>query len=201
MVENLILASASVVRLRLLQAAGLDPSVVVSSVDEAAVRQTLLTGDQTSEPGDIAEVLARAKAGEVSGRNRQACVIGADQVLALDSQVFEKPRDIAAARETLRALSGRDHELHCAVTLAEDGEVVWSHVDTAVLRVRPLSRDAIEDYLAKAGPAVLQSVGAYQLEGLGVNLFDRIEGDYFTILGLPLLPLLAQLRVRGMVSP
>lgn len=201
MAEALILASASAVRLRLLQAAGLRPSVIVSDIDEAAVRHVLLTSDPPSDPADIADVLARAKAEDVSGRNRHAHVIGADQVLALDSQVFEKPRDIAAARETLRALSGRDHELHCAVTLAEDGEVVWSYVDTAVLRIRPLSRDAIEDYLAKAGPAVLHSVGAYQLEGLGVNLFDRIEGDYFTILGLPLLPLLAQLRMRGLASP
>jgi len=136
----------------------------------------------------------------VSRRHRGALVIGGDQVLALGPELLTKARDEAAARATLGKLKGRVHELHSAVALAADGKVLWSHTGTARLKMRDFSDAFLDEYVTRAGERIRQSVGAYELEGLGVQLFEAIEGDYFTILGLPLLPLLAELRAREMIA-
>lgn len=193
---KLILGSASPSRSALLKSAGLEFEVQPADVDEHAIRE-VLQKDNEVNPADVAEVLARAKAETVSELNPGATVIGADQVLAFGDELFEKPEDMAAARRTLLALQGKTHQLHCAVVLALNGNVTWSHVQTASLTMRVLTPEEIGQYLAATGGAVLTSVGAYQLESLGVHLFEKVEGDYFTILGLPLLPLLERLRLNG----
>ena len=147
-----------------------------------------------SAPGEIAGLLAREKACFVSSKNPGRHVVGADQTLALGNRLFSKPSGRAQAAEQLRLLAGRMHELHSAVAVARDGEIVFSDVSIARMTVRRLDESGIAAYLDEAGQAVTTSVGAYQLEGLGVHLFERIEGDHFTILGLPLLPLLKFLR-------
>ena len=192
----LILASASRSRRALLEQAGLDLEVVPAAVDERALRRQLEEkgGVAAPAPRDVALHLAAEKAREVSRRRPEAIVIGADQVLALGKRIFEKPRDLNEARATLEALAGESHALHSAVAVARAGAVVWRSCESACLTMRALGEGEIARYLARAGEAVCQSVGAYQLEGLGVQLFERIEGDYFTILGLPLLPLLGYLR-------
>ena len=184
----------------MLQAAGLSFEAIASDVDEPRVRQELEAGDGDASPAGIARALAVAKAENVSRANPDALVIGGDQVLALGDRIFEKPADVAAARAHLMAFRGRTHVLVSAVALAKAGMVVWQHAETASLTVRPFSAQFLDRYLAAAGEAVCQSVGAYQLEGLGAQLFERIEGDYFTILGLPLIALLGELRARGMID-
>lgn len=196
---DLILASGSQTRRRMLEAAGVAFRVVPAEVDEDAIRANLAESDPNGGPVRVAEVLARVKAEEVSRRFPQALVIGGDQVLALGPEVFTKPIDRAAARVSLERLAGRTHQLHSAVVLARGGTAVWRHVDTASLTMRELSRAFVEDYLACAGEQVCAAVGAYEIEGLGIQLFERVDGDYFTILGLPLLPLLAQLRRQGVL--
>jgi septum formation protein len=193
---TIILASGSRTRQAMLEAAGLAFEVVPSGVDERAVWDALLHDDGPIDPSDLAEVLARAKAEQVSDRYPSALVIGADQVLALDGEVFLKSADLDAARETLLKLRGRTHQLHSAVVLAEHGNANWTYVDTAQLTMRGFSPEFLGQYLARAGAAAVESVGAYQIEGLGIQLFERIEGDYFTVLGAPLLPLLKELRSR-----
>ena len=143
---------------------------------------------------------AAAKAEDVSGKIGGSLIIGADQVLALGDELLSKAPNMEAARAALRKLRGRTHELHSAVAFAEKGKVTWAHVATARLTMRDFSDAFLDDYLLRAGDRVGQSVGAYELEGIGVQLFDRIEGDYFTILGLPLMPVLAELRVRGIIT-
>jgi MAF protein len=197
---ELILASGSSTRRKLLEAAGLEFTVVRPTVDEDVVRETMMANNEFIDPADVAEVLARAKAEDVSGLYPDAIVIGADQVLACQGQIFTKPDSVDAARETLMALRGRTHQLHTAVTIAEGGEARWAFVDTANLTMRDFSLAFLGLYLATAGERVTDSVGAYQLEGLGIQLFERIEGDYFTILGLPLLPLLEELRKRKVIQ-
>jgi septum formation protein len=197
---DLILASGSATRRKMLEDAGLAFRVVPADVDEDDIRDTLVTHDPNSGPVRMAQVLARAKAEEVSRRHPEALVIGGDQILALGREVFTKPADLSAARAALQRLSGRTHALHSAVTLACGGSMAWQHVETARLTMRALSDGFIDDYLARAGERVCASVGAYELEGLGIQLFERIEGDYFTILGLPLLPLLAELRHQAVMS-
>jgi septum formation protein len=184
----------------LLKAAGVDFEVATASVDEDAIREAVLA-DGGVEPGDLAEILARTKAENVLERNRGAVVVGADQVLALGERIFSKPADVAEARDHLFALRGRTHHLVSAVVVLAEGEEGFAMVETAQLTMRDLSAEEIGRYLSRAGEAVTQSVGAYQLEGVGIQLFERIEGDYFTILGLPLLPLLAELRRRGLAGP
>lgn len=198
--RRIVLASASRTRREMLTAAGVVFEIRPANVDERAIREALTAGGAAVEPGDIAEVLARAKAEAVSRDEPDALVVGSDQVLALGEEIFEKPADMAAARAALERFRGRVHQLHAAVALAEAGEVTWAAGDTAHLTVRKFSSEFLSEYLARAGERVCESVGAYQLEGLGVNLFERIEGDYFTILGMPLLPLLAELRARGVLS-
>jgi septum formation protein len=193
----LVLASASRIRHELLARAGVGPlTVVPADVDEAAIRAALMAESDCIEPDMVAGVLARAKAEAVSARHPDALVIGADQVLALGSRLFEKPADRAAARDHLDRLRGRTHDLHAAVVIAQGGEALWGTVQGARLTMRAFGDAFLDAYLDAAGEAVLRSVGAYELEGRGVTLFERIEGDYFTILGLPLLPLLAELRAR-----
>ncbi len=195
---SLILASGSRIRAELLTNAGLIFDVVRSDVDERAVEAPLL--EAAFPPEDIATVLAEAKANDVSGQNPGALVIGADQILAFQGERKTKPEDMEAARRQLLAFSGKTHELMSAVVISKDGEAVWRHVSVARLTMRPLSPAFVGTYLAAAGDGVLSSVGAYQLEGLGIQLFEKIDGDYFTILGLPLLPLLAQLRTLGVIE-
>jgi len=198
--REIVLASGSRARRELLAAAGLHFTVQAADVDEPAIRARLLKDDASVEPKRIAAVLAAAKAEDVSGKIGGSLIIGADQVLALGDELLSKAPNMEAARAALRKLRGRTHELHSAVAFAEKGKVTWAHVATARLTMRDFSDAFLDDYLLRAGDRVGQSVGAYELEGIGVQLFDRIEGDYFTILGLPLMPVLAELRVRGIIT-
>jgi septum formation protein len=195
----LILASASKSRARILEAAGLAFIVEPPGLDETAMRQAV-SGEGTLDPRDVAEVLARAKAQAVSDLAPQAYVIGGDQILALDKTMLSKPDSMEAARRQLLDLSGKTHTLHVAVALATNGDTVWAETTVATLTMRKLSPQYIGRYLAAAGDEVLSSVGAYQLESLGVQLFDKIDGDYFSILGLPLIPLLDTLRREGVIE-
>jgi len=195
----LILASASKSRAQILEAAGLAFIVEPPGLDEGAMRQAI-SGERSLGPHDVAEVLARAKAEAVSDLARQAYVIGADQVLALGETVLSKPDDMEAARRQLLYLSGKTHRLHTAVAVATNGAAVWAETTVATLTMRKLSPEFIGRYLAAAGEDALGSVGAYQLEGLGVQLFDKIDGDFFSILGLPLIPLLDTLRREGVIE-
>ncbi|MFN0265122.1 Maf family protein [Tepidamorphus sp. 3E244] len=192
-----ILASASTARMEMLTRAGVEVDRRPADIDEQAVVAAI--GSDGMDPEDIAAILAQAKADEVSAANPGRLVIGCDQTLALDGELVTKPPSMEDARRQLLAMSGKSHYLHSAVTLVKNGEVEWSQVDTAVMSVRELSPAFIGRYLAQAGAGILSSVGAYQLEGLGAQLFDKIEGDYFTVLGLPLLPLLAELRARDIL--
>ncbi|MGI9385263.1 MAG: Maf family nucleotide pyrophosphatase [Methyloligellaceae bacterium] len=198
---KIVLASGSVSRAALLRGAGIAFDRDPADIDEAAVRAALAADGGAPDPADVAEILARTKAETVSARRPGALVIGADQIMTLDGEIFEKPPTMEAARATLLKLRGRTHQLHAGVCAARDGETIWSHTDTAVLTMRTLSPETVGQYLAAAGDDVLASVGAYQLEGLGVHLFSKVEGDYFTILGLPLLPLFEFLRAEGVLVP
>lgn len=192
---RLTLASASPARRAMLKGAGLSFEVTPAQVDEAALRDHL--AQEGASLSDIAGLLAEYKAQSISKTNPEALVIGADQLLVLGHEIFEKPKDISAARQTLQRLRGKTHELISAVALVRNGECLWRTSDAARLTMREFSAEFLEAYLAEEGEAVLTSVGAYQLEGRGAQLFRKIEGDYFTILGLPLLPLLAVLRDAG----
>ena len=196
MAPRLVLASASPFRKALLSNAGLSFDVEPAQIDERAVEQTL----EGMDAEDIALILAEAKAQDVSGRTPGALVIGSDQTLSLDGEVLHKPADMEEARRRLLALSGRTHALNSAVVLARDGETLWRHVSIARLTMRNLDPGFIGRHLSNVGDMALSSVGAYQLEGEGIQLFDRVEGDYFTIIGLPLLPLLAELRELGAID-
>lgn len=195
----LILASTSTTRARLLMRAGLDFTTEAPGVDEAAMREALGLKN-TLDPNDVAEVLARGKAEAVSDRSQEAFVIGADQVLSLGSAILSKPADMDEARAQLLDLRGKTHRLHTSVALATKGSTTFAFTDVAVLTMRPLSPEFIGRYLAEAGKAVLGSVGAYQVESLGIQLFEKIEGDFFSILGLPLLPLLDALRREAAIG-
>ena len=192
----IILASQSRARQTLLANAGIVFEAVAAEIDERAVQQA----SGLSSPGDIAALLAREKALSVSVRQSDKYVVGADQTLALGFRLFSKPAGRVQAAEQLRALAGQRHELHSAVAVAQDGEIVFEAASIARMTMRSLGEAEIDAYLSEAGEAVATSVGAYQLEGLGVHLFEQIEGDHFTILGLPLLPLLAFLRSEGLLA-
>jgi septum formation protein len=195
---RLVLASASPFRRRMLEAAGLAFVVVAPDVDEAAVKDALLRSGSTSR--EIAQGLAVAKAEVVSAGLPDALVIGADQVLACGAEMFNKPASVAEAREQLVRLRGKTHELHTAVALAAGGKAVWARLETATLAMRPFSDAFLADYLARLGERVRRTVGAYEIEGPGIQLMDRIEGDMFTVIGLPLLALLFELRARGAIA-
>jgi len=193
----LVLASRSAVRRTLLEAAGVPVEVYPADIDE----RSLETGAPSATPAAVAALLARQKALVVGGLRPARLVLGADQVLALDAKLFTKPADRAAARTQLRALSGRTHELHSAIAFVRDGAVVFEHVGTARLTMRSFSDRFLDAYLDAIGSAATASVGAYQIEGPGLQLFERIEGDYFTVLGLPLLAALDFLRRYGSLIP
>jgi septum formation protein len=192
----LILASQSRARQMLLANAGISFDAIPADIDERALQKN----SGLSAPGEIAGLLAREKACFVSSKNPGRYVVGADQTLALGNRLFSKPAGRTQAADQLRLLAGHTHELHSAVAVARDGKIVFSDVIVARMTMRRLAENEIQAYLDQAGQAVTTSVGAYQLEGLGVHLFERIEGDHFTILGLPLLPLLAFLRSEGLLS-
>ncbi|MDP4023608.1 Maf family protein [Methylobacterium sp. NEAU 140] len=193
--EPLLLASTSPTRRLLLESAALPVEAVPPDVDERAVE----AASAGLAPPDLALRLARAKAEAVAARHPGRVVVGADQVLDLDGAVFHKPADAAQARAQLARLAGRTHALHAAVALVRGGDVA-SFVETARLTVRPLDARAISAYVACAGEdRVRASVGGYQLEGPGIHLFERVAGDHSTVLGLPLLPLLARLRAAGLL--
>jgi len=194
--DPLILASQSRARQMLLANAGIFFEAVPADIDERALQEN----SGLSAPGEIAGLLAREKACFVSSKNPSRYVIGADQTLALGNRLFSKPAGRAQAADQLRLLAGHTHELHSAVAVARDGNILFLDVSLARLTMRALSGAQIRAYLDEAGEAVTSSVGAYQLEGQGVHLFERIEGDHFTILGLPLLPLLAFLRGEGLLN-
>jgi septum formation protein len=192
----LILASQSRARQMLLANAGISFEAVPADIDERALQKN----SGLSVPGEIAGLLARQKACFVSAKNPGRYVVGADQTLALANRLFSKPAGRAQAADQLRLLAGHTHELHSAVAVARDGKIAFSDVVVARMTMRRLDESEIGAYLDQAGQAVTTSVGAYQLEGLGVHLFERIDGDHFTILGLPLLPLLAFLRGEGLLN-
>jgi septum formation protein len=198
---ELVLASASRTRQLLLTAAGVPFTIDAAAIDEDETKQSLRA--EQAPPRAVAETLAELKARRVAHRHAGALVLGCDQVLALGLEsgaaILDKPGDRAAAADQLRTLSGRSHRLISAAVVVRDGRMLWHHADMAELTMRPLSETFIDRYLAAAGDTVVQSVGSYRLEGLGAQLFASVRGDYFTILGLPLLPLLAFLREHGVV--
>lgn len=192
---TLILASSSPFRADILRNAGIAFAVEAAKIDERSVEVPLLGSG--ASPENVAEILAEAKALEVSGRFPNSLVLGCDQTLSLGDELFHKPADMEGARRHLLKLSGQTHELNSALVLARSGKAIWRHVSIARLTMRRLSPQFIGKHLARVGDKVLKSVGAYQYEGEGIQLFDKIEGDYFTIIGLPLLPLLGALRADG----
>lgn len=195
----IILASGSATRRVLLENAGVPFVVDTAPVDEAAVKQAMRV--ETDNPARVAEVLAELKATRVSARYPGTIVIGADQMLECERHWFDKPADRDAARAQLLALRDKSHRLVSSVVAVRDGQRLWHHTDSARLHMRRFSDAFLDDYLNRAGEVVLSSVGAYQLEGPGAQLFRAVEGDHFTILGLPLLPLLDFLRENGELMP
>ncbi|MAN46949.1 MAG: septum formation protein Maf [Alphaproteobacteria bacterium] len=190
---RIILASGSQSRRAVLAAAGVEAETIKSNVDEDAAKAAFRAEPMSVR--DQAMKLAEMKSMKVSMREN-GLVIGCDQMLSLDNQAFDKPVDLEGARDHLRKLSGKTHTLETGIVISENGEPVWRYLARPKLTMRVLSEDFIEDYVETVGAPLLSTVGAYQLEGLGTQLFSRIEGDYFSILGLPLLPLLDYLRVR-----
>jgi septum formation protein len=189
----LILASSSSIRRQMLRAAGVEHNSMASAVDEDAIKAAHL------DPAKMTGELAAAKALSVSRTLPDAWVIGSDSAVNIAGRLFNKPSSRAVAAEHLRAFSGRAMQLTSAVALARGGEVDWRHVETATLQIRPLSEEFITAYLDSEWPEVGYCVGVFRMEGRGVQLFDSVEGDYFTILGMPLIPLLGALRDRGML--
>lgn len=188
--QPLILASQSAVRKSLLVNAGIAVETIPADIDERAIQQN----SGLREPGGIASLLASEKALFISAKQPGRYIVGADQTLALGERLFSKPEDRNAAAVQIRMLSGQTHALYSAVSVARDGTILFSHVSIARMTMRSLTGSEISAYIEEAGDAVMSSVGAYQLERAGVHLFERIEGDHFTVLGLPLLPLLGFLR-------
>lgn len=195
---SVILASGSSIRALMLRNAGVVVDVVVPRVDEAAIRDALLAED--AHPRDIADALAEAKARKVGMKHQSDWVLGCDQVLAIGGQIMEKPATVEAARTQLAQLRGQMHQLLSAVVIYQGGAPVWRHVGVARLTMRDFSDEYLESYLSRNWPEIGASVGAYQLESEGVRLFSSIVGDYFTILGLPLLEVLNYLSLRGVID-
>lgn len=193
--ERLILASKSAARRAMLTDAGVPFSVQIADVDEDAVKST----HDPADPVGLAVELARVKALAVSRRDPDAWVLGADQILAFEGGLVSKVRSLEAARGRLATMRGRVHHLHSGAALARNGQIVWSGVDTATMRVRDFSDGFLDAYLTAEGEGLLACVGSYRLEGMGSQLFESVEGDYFTVLGLPLWPVLAELRRAGVL--
>ncbi len=198
MARRLILASASAARAALLRGAGLTFETVPASVDESSVLGAMRADSAGADTA--AETLAALKAARISAREPEALVIGADQILVCGNAWFEKPADMDAARAQLAALRGKEHSLVTAVCAALGGSVIWRHNGEARLVMRPFSDRFLDEYVAACGEGLLTCVGAYRIEERGVHLFSRIDGDWFTILGLPLLPLLPLLREHGVAT-
>jgi septum formation protein len=194
--EPLILASKSAVRRSVLEAAGVPVEVIVADIDERGIEQK----SGANDPGEVAKLLAREKARVVAAKHPGRFVLGADQTLALGQRRFSKAADRAAAREQLRALRGNVHALHSGVAVLKGGDALFEHVAVARLTMRPFSDAFLESYLDEVGDATLASVGGYQLEGRGAQLMERIEGDHFTVLGMPLFPLLDWMRRAGLLE-
>ena len=195
---TLVLASQSIHRKNLMENAGLEFKCQPADIDERTIELAIKNTGAT--PKELALILASAKALDVSQKTPDAYVIGSDQTLSLNDELFHKPEDMEAARRTLLKLSGQTHTLNSGVSIAKNGETIWQHVSIAELTMRELSPEFIGRHLSEAGESVLTSVGAYQLEKQGVQLFEKIEGDFFTIVGLPMLPLLAQLRELNVIE-
>lgn len=197
MSDAVILASGSKSRMTLLQGAGVEARAVKPNVDEDSAKRVYRAEQLPIR--EQAMALAELKALKVS-RTERGLVIGGDQMLNLDETAFDKPKTLDEAKSHLHSLSGKSHRLETAIVICQDGTPIWRHLERPKLSVRPLSDDFIDQYIDRCGEDVLSTVGAYQLEGLGSQLFTRIEGDYFSILGLPLLPLLDYLRTRGVIA-
>ena len=193
----LVLASGSRARSAMMQAAGVKFDIQKAYVDEGPVKEALLS--QGAKPHDIADALAELKALAVSSIKEGAYVLGADQILSLDGLCYSKAENMVAAKKQLQALSGKKHSLISAVVIAKDGQIIWRAIDKAHLTMRPLSDEFIDDYLIKCGDDILSSVGCYHLEGRGAQLFERVEGDCFTVLGMPLLKILHFCRTEGLI--
>jgi septum formation protein len=196
--NKIVLASQSIHRKTLMENAGLNFTCQPADIDERTIE--LAIKDTGATPKELALILASAKALDVSQKIPGAYVIGSDQTLSVNDELFHKPEDMEAARRTLLKLSGQTHTLNSGVSIAKDGETIWQHVSIAELTMRELSPEFVGRHLSRAGEQILTSVGAYQLEKEGVQLFDKIEGDFFTIVGLPMLPLLAQLRELNVIE-
>lgn len=192
MAGSLVLASASPFRRMLLENAGIAFQAKAADIDERAIEGEVER--QGSSPEEVALILAEAKARNVGQAFPDDIIIGSDQTMSLGARVYHKPRDMSEARDHLMSLSGRVHQLNSGIVLTRGNDILWKHVSSARMSVRPLRPEFIDAHLARVGNKALASVGAYQLEGEGIQLFDKIDGDYFTILGLPMLPLLAKLR-------
>ncbi|TNF10651.1 MAG: septum formation protein Maf [Rhodobacteraceae bacterium] len=192
---NILLASASEIRAQLLRNAGLSVTAEPARIDEEAIKRSLEA--EGAKPRDVADFLAEMKAAKLSSRNPGILVIGADQVLELKGAVFSKPRTPEEAKEQLRALSGQTHKLLSAMVAIRDGEPLWRHVSEVRLTMHELSDAFIDDYLTRTWDSIRWSVGSYKLEEEGVRLFSRIQGDYFAVLGLPLIEFLNWLHARG----
>ena len=193
----LILASSSPSRALMLRNAGIAFEAVSAPVDESAVKAAMVA--EAALPRDMADALADLKARRGAGRFPEALVLGADQLLSCEGRIHDKPRDMDEAREQLQALRGRTHELHAAAVVYEDGRPVWRHVGRAQLTMRPFGDEFLEAYLQSEDTALLETVGGYRIEAAGAQLFSRVQGDLFTVMGLPLLELLGFLRTRGVV--
>jgi septum formation protein len=198
MTEKIILASGSPFRKAMLEHAGVAVEAVPADLDERALEAPLK--DSGASPEDVALVLAEAKAVDVSGRRPGVLVLGCDQTLSLGDEILHKPADMEEARRRLLALSGKTHNLNSAAVLARDGRVLWRHIGVASLTMRHLDPAFVGRHLARVGAKALQSVGAYQIEGEGIQLFEKVDGDHFTIVGLPLLAVLAELRRLGAID-
>lgn len=191
---TIILASGSAIRAKLMENAGIDFKIVTKPVDEGAIKDAMLA--EGSRLQDIADALAEAKSLRVS-RTEPGFVIGADQIMVMDNQLFDKPKDTDEARERLKLMRGKTHYLIGAVVISENGQPVWRHLAKTKLTMREFSDRFLENYLEAEGDLVTKSVGAYRFEGLGAQLFSHVEGDFFSILGLSLLPVMDYLRTRG----
>ena len=195
--QRIILASGSAIRRQILNGAGINFDVIVKPVDEGAIKQSMLADGY--KPRDIADALAEAKARRVS-QAEPGLVIGADQIMEMDGQIFDKPVDLAEARERLKQMRGKTHFLVGAVVICENGQPVWRHASRTKLTMRDFSDEFLDQYLEDEAEFVCKSVGAYRFEGPGAQLFSHVEGDFFSILGLSLLPLLDFLRTRGAIA-